>query len=266
MNPYVLLAVGALGIVGFVILLYVGVQMLREERTAKDRKDGAAPDPPTALPADGEAAPVAMAKPAPPKPTPGRSKGSAHEVLRVLRDNLTGRLVIEIAGRRYANLDELNDPAVTDGLLTTLNDLRAFTGDAALPAPEALVSAPALTTRTGVTPLPSGANLTTSAPAAPARPLPPPTMNPFKQLAVLRELAKNPPPEPKSITEQVDDVLQAQILGTPLAERKLRMRTGLRGEAQFDLDGESYPSVDEVPDMEVREALKAAIAAWEQMQ
>jgi len=91
-------------------------------------------------------------------------------------------------------------------------------------------------------------------------------MNPFKQLQVLRELAKNPPPELKSITEQIDDVLQARLVGTPLAERKLRMRTGLKGEALFDLDGESYPSVDEVPDMEVRETLRAAITTWEKTQ
>jgi hypothetical protein len=91
-------------------------------------------------------------------------------------------------------------------------------------------------------------------------------MNPFKQMQVLRELAKSALPEPKSITEQIDDVLQAQISGTPLAERRLRMRIGLRGEAQFDLDGESYPSVDDVPDMEVREALKSAITAWEKTQ
>lgn len=261
-NPTVLFIIGALGVVGFLILLYVGVQMLRDERAAKDRTDAAPADVPVA----GAAAP-AETKPAPAKPTPAR-KGSAHEVLRVLRDNLTGRLVIEIAGRRYANLDELSDPALADGLLTTLNDLRAFTGGAALPPGEPAETAPAaaMAARTVVATPPAAAPLTPSARAAPAKPLPAPSMNPFKQLAVLRELAKNPPPEPKSITEQIDDVLQAQILGTPLAERKLRMRTGLRGEAQFNLDGESYPSVDEVPDMEVREALKAAIAAWERTQ
>lgn len=262
-NPTVLFVIGALGIVGFLILLYVGVQMLRDERTAKDRQGETGA--PAAIPSAADPAPAA--KPVPPKPAPPRAKGSAHEVLRVLRDNLTGRLVIEIAGRRYANLDEFSDPALADGLLTTLNDLRAFTGGAALPPPEAPLVAPVA--RTLVPPPAAAAPITSSAPAAPAapaKPLPAPSMNPFKQLAVLRELAKNPPPEPKSITEQIDEVLQAQIAGTPLGERKLRMRTGLRGEALFDLDGESYPAVDEVPDMEVREALKAAIAKWEQTQ
>lgn len=264
MNPAILLAVGAVGLMASLLLLYLGIQMLREERA---KKDAAATDTPATGTPEGEAAPPAAPVVKPPPAKPARSRGSAHEVLRVLRDNLTGRLVIEIAGRRYASLDELTDPALSDGLLTTLGDLQTFTGAAALPpgeptalpvartiAPPPLAATPAAQPATG--PAPSG----------PPKPLPPPSMNPFKQMQVLRELAKNQPPEPKSITEQINDVLQAQIAGTLLAERKLRMRMSARGEAQFDLDGESYPSVDEVPDMEVRETLKAAIAAWEQTQ
>ena len=262
MNPPLMLTIGAVGLVGSLVLLYFGIQMLREERAAKDRQEAAAPPDPAA--ADNPAAP-APAKAAPAKPAAGRPKGSAHEVLRVLRDNLTGRLIIEIAGRRYANLEELTDPALNEGLLTTLNDLRVFTGAAATPSAEALPTARALPP-TPATNLPAPTPVTPPAalpPAAP-KPLPPPTMNPFKQMQVLRELAKNPPPEPKTIAEQIDEVLQEQVRGTPLAERGLRIRPGPRGEALFDLDGESYPAVDDVPDMEVREALKAAIAAWEQ--
>ncbi|MCC7361501.1 MAG: hypothetical protein IT317_18585 [Anaerolineales bacterium] len=260
MNPPLMLTVGALGLVGCLILLYVGIQMLREERAAKDRQEAAAPVEGTG-PADGpaettpDAAPT-PAKPAPAKPAFGRPKGSAHEVLRVLRDNLTGRLIIEIAGRRYANLDELTDPALNEGLLTTLADLRAFTnGAAAAPEAEAPPAARALPTPTPAVP---------AVPPAAPKPLPPPTMNPFKQMQVLRELAKNPPPEPKTIAEQIDEVLQGRLAGTPLAERGLHIRPGPRGEALFDLDGESYPAVDDVPDLAVREALKGAIAAWEQ--
>jgi hypothetical protein len=265
-NPLILLAGGVLGIIGFAILLYVGLQMLREERAAKDAvraptEATAAEIPPSGAGAGAAARPEPAAKPPAPAKPAARAKGSAHEVMRVLRDNLTGRLVIEVAGRRYASLDELQDAALAEALLTTLTDLHTFTGEAApaaLPpaAAERALPAPA------VPPAP-----TPSAPPpapGPAKPLPPPTMNPFKQMQVLRELAKNPPTEPKSITEQIDEMLQEKIAGTPLAERNLRMRLGRRGEALFDLDGESYPSVDEVPDMEVREVLKGAIAAWEQ--
>src|SRR5216110_2541543 len=68
-------------------------------------------------------------------------------------------------------------------------------------------------------------------------------MNPFKQMAVLREIAKNPPPELKSITEQIDDVLQARIIGTPMIHRGLHVKPGPRGDAIFEADGQSYSAV-----------------------
>jgi hypothetical protein len=88
-------------------------------------------------------------------------------------------------------------------------------------------------------------------------------MNPFKQMQVLRELAKNQPPPPKSIAEQIDEVLQGKLADTALLQRGIRMRPGPRGEAIVDLDGQSYPTVDEVPDAEVRDVIRAAIAEWE---
>src|SRR5207248_11797462 len=56
----------------------------------------------------------------------GGARGSAHEVLRVLRDNLTGRPTLEIAGKRYGNVDEISDGEVRQALLTTVHDLEAF--------------------------------------------------------------------------------------------------------------------------------------------
>jgi hypothetical protein len=91
-------------------------------------------------------------------------------------------------------------------------------------------------------------------------------MNPFKQMQVLREMAKNPPPPPKSITEQIDEVLQNSLAGNALAQRGLHMRAGPRGEAVFEFDGQSYAAVDEVPDEDARQVIRAAIAAWERSQ
>ena len=88
-------------------------------------------------------------------------------------------------------------------------------------------------------------------------------MNPFKQMAVLREIAKNPPPVLKSITEQIDDVLQARIIGTPMIHRGLHVKPGPRGDAVFEADGQTYNSVDELPDVEVKDVIRAAIAEWE---
>ncbi len=270
MDPLVLLIVGAVGLAGCIILLVLGLKMLRDERSTKTaavQPRAAVPGPEAAgstLPASTPEAP----KPAASSPAGGAlsgvtarvtggARGNAHEVLRVLRDNLTGRLTLEMAGKRYASLDEVRDGDVRQGLMTTLHDLEAFAGGAtALPADARTLPAsqPAR---------PAG-----DPPASPAeyRPLPPPSMNPFREMAVLRELSKNPPPAPKSIAEQIDEVLQEHLVGTPLIHRGLHVRLGPRGDAVFDADGQSYASVDDLPDVEVRDMIRAAIAEWEKKQ
>jgi hypothetical protein len=259
MDPTILLVVGAVGLAGCVILLLLGMNMLREERGGKEGApaDGSVP---AATPALEPAKPAAAASGG---SNPflgvtarlsggGAARGSAHEVLRVLRDNLTGRLMLEIGGKRYASLSEVVEPEMRQALMTTLHDLEAFAGGALPPgAPAQRLPEPATTARPG------------SEKPAEYRPLPAPTMNPFKQMAVLRELAKNPPPPPKSITEQIDDVLQARIIGTPMIHRALHVRPGPRGDAIFEADGQSYSSVDELPDVEVRDVFRAAVIDWE---
>jgi hypothetical protein len=91
-------------------------------------------------------------------------------------------------------------------------------------------------------------------------------MNPFKQAALLREMEKNRPPEPKTITEQIDEVLKEKIAGTPLATRGLRVQASPSGSAVFNFDGKPYNAVDDVPDAEAREVIRAAIKEWEKRQ
>jgi hypothetical protein len=271
MNPLVLLIVGAVGLGGCIILLVLGLKMLRDERSTKT----AAVEPPAPAVPGPEVASPTLPAPTPEAPKPagspaagsalagvtarftGGARGNAHEVLRVLRDNLTGRLTLEMAGKRYASLDQVADGDVRQGLLTTLHDLQAFAGGAAALPADARTMPASQPARPGGEPA-----------AAPAeyRPRPPPSMNPFKQMAVLRELSKNPPPAPKSIAEQIDEVLQEHLLGTPLIHRGLHVRPGPRGDAVFDADGQSYTSVDDLPDIEVRDVIRAAIAEWEKKQ
>ena len=201
----------------------------------------------------------------------GAAAGSAHEVLRVLRDNLTGRVVIELGGQRYSSLDDVLDPDLRRALQLTLTDLAAFQGDLSAGEP-ARPSQP----MPAVQPPPE--RVEQAAPARPSNPpaprgmsyeaqsLPRPSMNPFKQMAVLREMSKNPPPATMTITEQIDAVLQEHIRGTALVERGIHMRPGPRGDAVFYLDGTSYTGVEELPDEAVRVVVRAAIAEWEARQ
>jgi hypothetical protein len=270
MNPIILLVIGAVGLAGCIVLLLLGMNMLREERAGKD---GRAPGSTVGTPAEANTAAPEPAKTAggtgplagvSARLTGGGARGSAHEVLRVLRDNLTGRLLLEIAGKRYASLDEVGEGEMRQALLMTLHDLETFAGG----APAALnVPAQQTSELAGAASVPAVPTRAAKPAAEKAtdeyRPLPPPTMNPFKQMAVLREMAKNPPPPPKTITEQIDEVLQARISGTPMIHRGLHVKPGPRGDAVFEADGQSYLSVDELPDVEVRDVIRAAVAEWE---
>ena len=269
-----LCGIGFTGFAGFCLLLYVALRMWREERARKGAQMSApTPDSPSALSSFlGRLTSSPPAAPAPAAPS------DAHEVLRVLRDNLSGRLIVEIGGKRYAKIGDIQDATIGQGFLTTLRDLSRFAGGfstassapAGSPAPQALQPQAEAAPRAAPQPQPKPRvepPLSASVqPSASAEPLRKPSMNPFKQMQVLREMEKNAPAAPKSITEQIDAVLQAKIAGTPLARRGMRVRAGAGGSAAFDLDGKSYDAVDNIPDPDARDLIRAAIKEWEKSQ
>jgi hypothetical protein len=185
--------------------------------------------------------------------------------LRVTRDHLTGRLAVELAGRRYARFSDIQDPDLADALLTTVRDLNQFTS--------ATASAP----RSAPTPPPTPARpapaTPVSPPSAPAAKSPTtatetesinvPSMNPFKQMRTLQERAKAPQPTFKSIPDIIDEFLQQKLVGTPHMARGIKVRGDLKGGVVFELDGKTYDAVDAVPDPVVRDLIKKAIAEWD---
>ncbi|MBI3177895.1 MAG: hypothetical protein HYZ35_07880, partial [Chloroflexi bacterium] len=94
-------------------------------------------------------------------------------------------------------------------------------------------------------------------------PLVKPSMNPFEQLRYLREREKQPEVKIKSFLEEIDEVLQAKIAGTPLIARGAKVTTGPGGTALFWLDDHSYERPDDLPDAEARAVVQAAVREWE---
>jgi hypothetical protein len=62
---------------------------------------------------------------------------------------------------------------------------------------------------------------------------------------------------------QIDDILQKNIAGTPLASRGVKLMDAPGGGVTVFIGMDRYSSVGEVTDPEVQAALRAAIAAWE---
>lgn len=70
-------------------------------------------------------------------------------------------------------------------------------------------------------------------------------------------------PASGSIVQQINDVLQEQLAGTPLAERAIRLSDGPRQSVVVWVGGQRYEGIDAVPDAEVKAAIRAAVSTWE---
>jgi hypothetical protein len=278
-----LAGLGLAGIIGSGMLLMWGLRKWREEQNPPTEQPPQTPKPETSpLPASNASAGLNVFGNFFKRASSGGSgvvnTPGAHEVLRVARDNLTGRLLVEVAGQRFAKLSDIQDAQLAQAVLTTLHDLQEFAGqpEATPPPPSSpLVSAQLPVAATPPTPTPAPVSTPAARPPAPPPsatpttsaempPIPKPSMNPFKQARVLRERAKQLEPIPlKSIPEIIDEHLQQKLLGTPHIWRGIRVRGDAKGAVVFDVDGLTYDAVDAVPDEEVRNIIKSAIAEWD---
>ena len=67
------------------------------------------------------------------------------------------------------------------------------------------------------------------------------------------------------IGSQINTILQNKITKMPtFSGRHIELRSKLRGELEFIVDGKSYDAVEEIPDDGVKELLQSAITEWNQ--
>ncbi len=223
----------------------------KEKKAARQETGDAATPPPAPPPPATEAAPASLALPDIP------ADPSIPELARLLRA-ADGALIVEIEGRRYRARAEIAEAAVGRQLLAAANDLSRFLrGESANTAPD---SAPA--PLPPVT-LPARPAVVITAQQAAQTPLVKPSMNPFEQLKYLREREKQPEVKIKSFLEEIDEVLQAKIAGTPLIARGVKVTTGPNSTALFWLDDHSYERPDDLPDADARAVVQAAVREWE---
>jgi predicted lipid-binding transport protein (Tim44 family) len=115
------------------------------------------------------------------------------------------------------------------------------------PAPTPAPSTPATPRPTAASaPVPAAA----SAPAPAAKPVPP---------AVKEEK----PAAPVSIVGQIDEILQARLAVSPLANRAIRLTESPEGTVIVWVGLQKFMGVGEVTDPEVQAVIRAAITEWE---
>ena len=124
---------------------------------------------------------------------------------------------------------------------------------------------PKAATQTEATPRPaSPANLTSfDLPAAP--PAQRPTIKAVDVLVQASQAdVRTPEPPPRSIAAQIDEILQEMLVNSPLASRGIRLLE-LPNKGMVVMVGlNQYEGVEAVPDEEIRQAIRAAVAEWEQ--
>ena len=72
-----------------------------------------------------------------------------------------------------------------------------------------------------------------------------------------------PEPAPTSIVGQINAILQKSIANTPLESRGISLMESATGGVRVFVGVQRFEGVDEVPDEEVKSAIRAAISEWE---
>jgi hypothetical protein len=176
-------------------------------------------------------------------------------LLRIKNEN--GSFTLDLDGRRLNPIDLSSDQRRR--LIDMLNIMRPWLEGRAAPAP-----APKPTTlddRLNAIGSPAPENR----PASP-RPAPLP----------VRQTVQPPAPRPStiakedrpaaptnSIVSQIDAILQDRLEGTPLEERGIFLAQSPEGGVIVYVGLTRYNAIDDVPDAEIKAAIRAAIAEWE---
>jgi hypothetical protein len=130
---------------------------------------------------------------------------------------------------------------------------------------EAPTAAPQAVTPQAAVSKPLDAPLTKSE-LAPA-PVIPPTVKPVPATLTLNPQKPKTDPEVEfkllSMVKQIDFVLQKRILGTPLETMGIHLNDTLHGGLEVQIGTQKFETIDDVPDANVKAAIRAAIAEWE---
>ncbi len=67
-----------------------------------------------------------------------------------------------------------------------------------------------------------------------------------------------------SIVQQIDTILQARLLNTPLEKQGIRLQESPQGEVEVYVGLQKFHAVEDVPDTFIKSEIRGAIADWEE--
>jgi len=210
---------------------------------------------------------------------PRRPDPQWKEVARFWRPRVGGSLVVEMDRRRYRSLSELTREQRAE-LNRLAHTLRRALGETEVVEPSPPPSAtpepqppgptgetqgaetPAAATLDGVSQLAASQVAAPSVSASQAAGPPAPSAR--ERFARLTQPdLRGPGAGEKSIAQQIDEILQERLSGSPLEKRAIRLME-LPEKGMVVMVGlEQYDSVDAVPDEDIRDLIRQAVAEWE---
>jgi len=265
----------------FLVLLFVAILVMLLVYLGKSRgKPSASPG---SSPPPSASSPPPQAPLEPERERPARSD----EVMSVIRDRERGGVLVEVDGRRYAHLREIEDAQVGRRVLWAIADLVRFSGGMAT-NPQAVRSAQAADANPeagaargagAASPPPSASE--TAAPSAshvpqrfsdlgsldlaePSPPEGPRGIIGFFQRGFQAPLPTEELPSPTAFIGEIDEILQRMIRQLPAPpSQSVRVSSSESGALQILVGREIYSGADQIPDAQVRQLIQAAVAEWE---
>ncbi len=252
-----------------VLCLVIGVALgwvIASIGKPSSHKPAARPAAPPPAPVAASAEPVSPVVEPFPQPV---GMGQPVWLLRLTRDPETGSLHMDIAGKLVRTPDELSAEERKQAV-DLLRDTTIWLGllpPAKTPVPPAAITAPV-----SVPPVPV---VTASRPltlpddmAAGSVGVSRPSIVGNMTNAIANVL--NPVPvakeAPKTMVQQIDEVLQNRLLGTVLANQKIYLIEDPRRGVLVNVGNEVYEGIGAVPEGDVKELLRSSVQEWERLQ
>ena len=191
-----------------------------------------------------------------------------HTVLKVVIDKAL-KWHLELDGTRLENPGEITIEQ-RQRVVSVVVQMRPWLEGKVAPAAQSTPSAAVEPVVILTPPVSTLVSPTSKTPAPLTKEQAPAAKDPLKIDAMrgLRSLLNNEVKAPgdkkvQSIVAMIDEVLQAKLLGTPLMEKVIRLEDGPMGQVIVCVGPNRYEGVGDVPNPEIRDIIKEAIAEWE---
>lgn len=195
----------------------------------------------------------------PPPQKPGAGHPGLVEVARLGRDKTTDMLLVVVDGKLVTRASELS-AGQRNRLSAAANDLQKWLGQPVTATSPA--ATPSFTTERMPTPPPAFTSMPSEAEIGIPGDVKPVAANPVEALRHTMGPSK-PAPSFISIPAQIEEILQAKLAGTPLEKRGIHLIESPNQGVIVHIGLEQYPGIDAVPDEEVRNIIRSAVAEWE---